>query len=399
MFSICAPMRLLQRYILFELLKVFSFLLSILTILLVFVGVFREATEKGLGPAQALQILPFVVPILMPFTVPATLLLTVCLVYGRMAGDQEVTAAKAAGINVMSMLWPGLLLGVALSLVSLVLMDQVIPWGQRKIQQIVSEAVEDIFLDMLRTKHIVADPTRGVSVMVMDIEGKTLIRPTFRYSREGSDPVMIQAQQATIGFDMDHREIVIHLDRGQVELGRDRSFSIRDNDIRFPMPKQLADAHPRHLTIREIKKVMEETRAELDAYTAGKDFRAMFALTLGDYEDLATDPTLYHQEYEKPKEADLRKLHTEIHSRLALSTSCLFFVLIGGPFAMLQARRQFLTSFIMCFVPILVVYYPLALGMMNLCKTGQADPTWAMWIGNAVLLTAGLHILRKVRRH
>jgi len=392
-------MRLLQRYILFELLKVFSFLLSILTILLVFVGVFREATEKGLGPAQAAQILPFVVPILMPFTVPATLLLTVCLVYGRMAGDQEVTAAKAAGINVMSMLWPGLLLGIVLSLVSLVLMDQVIPWGQRKIQQIVSEAVEDIFLDMLRTKHIVADPSRGVSVMVMDVDGKTLIRPTFRLSREGSEPVMVQAQRATVRFDMERRDVVIHLERSQAEFGRDRTFSIRDNDIRFPMPKQLADTHPRHLTIREIKKSMAEIRSELSAYTAGKDFRTMFALTLGEYQELAEDTTLYHREFEKPKESDLRKLHTEIHSRLAMSTSCLFFVLIGGPFAMLQARRQFLTSFIMCFVPILVVYYPLALGMMNLCKTGQADPAWAMWIGNAVLFTAGLHILRKVLRH
>ena len=93
-------MRLLQRYILFELLKVFSFLLVILTILLVFVGGFQEASENGLGPAQTLQILPYVVPSFMPFTVPATLLLTICLVYGRISGDQEVTAAKAAGINV-----------------------------------------------------------------------------------------------------------------------------------------------------------------------------------------------------------------------------------------------------------------------------------------------------------
>jgi lipopolysaccharide export system permease protein len=299
----------------------------------------------------------------------------------------------------MTLLWPGLLLGLALSLVSLILMDQVIPWGQKKIEQIVSEAVEDIFLDMLRTKHIVADPKRGVSVMVMDVDGKTLIRPTFRYSSEGADPVMVQAQTATIRFDLEKRDIVIHLSRGQVELGRDRTFSIRDNEIRIAMPKQLADTHPRHLTIREINELMGEIRSDLNTYTAGRDFRTIFALTLGEYEDLMTDLTLYHQEYEKPKQADLRKLNTEIHSRFAMSTSCLFFVLIGGPFAMLQARRQFLTSFIICFVPILIVYYPLTLGMMNLCKTGQADPAWAMWIGNAVLLTAGLHILRKVRRH
>ena len=129
---------LLQRYILFELLRVFTFLLSILTVLLVFVGVFREATMSGLGPFQALRILPYVVPNLLPFTIPATLLLTVCIVYGRMSGDQEITAAKAAGINVLSLLWPSFLLGAVLSVCSLILVDQAIPWANAKIQKIVT---------------------------------------------------------------------------------------------------------------------------------------------------------------------------------------------------------------------------------------------------------------------
>src|SRR5690606_33022682 len=124
----------------------------------------------------------------------------------------------------------------------------------------------------------------------------------------------------------------------------------------------------------------------------------LFALTLGEFGEL-TEPSLYHREVERPKEEDLRRLHTEVHSRLAMSTSCLFFVLIGGPFAMLQARRQFLTSFILCFVPILVVYYPLVLGMMSLGRTGHVEPVWAMWVGNSVLLAAGLIVLRKVLRH
>ena len=48
----------LQRYILGELLKVFSLVLTVLTVLLVFVGVFQQATEQGLGPLQLLQVLP-----------------------------------------------------------------------------------------------------------------------------------------------------------------------------------------------------------------------------------------------------------------------------------------------------------------------------------------------------
>ena len=87
-------MRLLQRYILGELVRVFSLLVIVLTVMLVFVGLFREATDRGLGPVQIMQIMPFVVPSMLPFTIPATLLLAVCVVYGRISGDLEVTAAN-----------------------------------------------------------------------------------------------------------------------------------------------------------------------------------------------------------------------------------------------------------------------------------------------------------------
>ena len=398
-------MRLLQRYILFELLKVFSFLLTILTILLVFVGGFREASENGLGPAQTLQILPFVVPTFMPFTVPATLLLTVCLVYGRISGDQEVTAAKAAGINVLSLLWPAFLLGIVLSLGSLWLTDQVTPWAMKNIQRIVAEAVEEIFLDMLRTKRLVTQPQKGISVMVMDVKGKTLIRPTFRHNPAGSEPRVIQAESARVEFDLEAREIVLHLVRAQGNFGENNTVTIRNEaELRFPLPQELQELAPRYMTIREIRRKMSQVGQELEQYVLAKDLRAVFAMTLGNYTGNSgitglMHPDLYHREYEKPREMDLNKLNTEIHSRLAMCTSCLFFVLIGGPFSMLQARRQFLTSFIICFVPILTIYYPLVLGMMNLCKTGQANPLWAMWVGNAALLVTGCIVLRKVLRH
>ena len=73
-------MRLLQRYILGELLRVFVFVLSVLTVLLGFLGVFQQITERGLGPLQVLQVMPYLIPSLVPYTIPATLLLsdTIC---------------------------------------------------------------------------------------------------------------------------------------------------------------------------------------------------------------------------------------------------------------------------------------------------------------------------------
>ena len=66
---------------------------------------------------------------------------------------------------------------------------------------------------------------------------------------------------------------------------------------------------------------------------------------------------------------------------------------------MLQARRQFITSFIICFLPILVIYYPVMFLMINLCKTGTLSPWWAMWVPNLIIGVAGLLVLRKVVQH
>ena len=136
-------MRLLQRYITMELFRVFAMVLTGISVLLVFVGVFQQASENGLGAMEVIQILPYVLYSLLPITIPATMLLTVTVVYGRMAGDQELTAARAAGINLLSLIWPSLLMGAMLSVLALLLTDQVIPWSIQKIQETVLVKMEN----------------------------------------------------------------------------------------------------------------------------------------------------------------------------------------------------------------------------------------------------------------
>ena len=78
-------MRILQRYILIELIRVLLLVISVLTVLLLFVGVFQTAAEYGLGPLQVLPLLPYIAPSMLPYTIPATLLLSVCVGFGGLA--------------------------------------------------------------------------------------------------------------------------------------------------------------------------------------------------------------------------------------------------------------------------------------------------------------------------
>lgn len=393
-------MKLLQRYLLSELVRVFSLLVVALTVMLVFVGLFREATERGLGPVQILQIMPYVVPSMLPFTIPATLLLSVCVVYGRVSGDLEVTAAKAAGISAMTLLMPAFTLGAALTLGSFGLTNYAIPWAVGNIERIATQAMEDIFLDILTTQHMISDPNRGYSITVHEVRGRTLIDATFRYRTRDHQQLTVRAEAAQIRFDLESEEIRLRLKNAVgSQPGTEASGEIDRHELSFPLPQEISKVRARHLTLTDLRERIERQQASATASAAREAQQYAVAFVTGDFQNLAGDTARSLQAESRSAINWQRKFRTEIHGRFSMAASCLFFTLIGGPFSMLQARRQFITSFIMCFLPILLVYYPVMFLMINLCKTGTIEPWWAMWIPNVILLIAGLQLCRRVIRY
>src|SRR5258708_21672896 len=162
-------MRLLTRYVLWELLKVFLVALTGLTLIMLVVGLFKQARDQGLGPAQVVRVIPYVLPDMLRFTIPATILFAACSVYGRMSGSNEIVAIKSLGISPMVVLWPCFIFSVFLSLVTVWLNDVAVTWGQRGVQRVVIESVEEIIYSMLRTEHSYNAP-HNVSILVDRVE-------------------------------------------------------------------------------------------------------------------------------------------------------------------------------------------------------------------------------------
>jgi lipopolysaccharide export system permease protein len=160
----------------------------------------------------------------------------------------------------------------------------------------------------------------------------------------------------------------------------------------------LGKPKPRNLPIRVIQEQMS------DALVQEKDARdrqlidGLMALSVADFGRLQT-LSKWGAMQDDEHSSTYHRLRTEVHSRYAMSCSCLFFVLLGGPFAIYKAKSQFLTSFLFCFVPIIAVYYPLILGLMAQAKRGNIDPAWAMWSGNFLLTVAAWAVLRRVIRY
>src|SRR3954467_3496489 len=129
-------MRILTRYVLADLLKVFLLTLTGLTLLIFIVLIGKEAVDKGLSLGALLQMAPYLIPQSMQFAVPGTMLLATTSVYGRMASYNEIVAIKSLGISPMAVVWPTLILATFVSFVAVVINDYAVSWGAMGVRRV-----------------------------------------------------------------------------------------------------------------------------------------------------------------------------------------------------------------------------------------------------------------------
>ena len=173
---------------------------------------------------------------------------------------------------------------------------------------------------------------------------------------------------------------------------------LKDREFAFPLTLG-GKIKPRHKSIQQIRQTIREIEEEIERTRERKAVDATFTLARGQYEKFETAEFLGYDSQISSDRVSTNKHRTELHNRFALSCSCFFFALVGGPFSIVQARRQFLTTFFLCFLPILLIYYPVVLLMMNLAKHGSVEPGWAMWTGNLILLIAASWVIGKAVRY
>jgi lipopolysaccharide export LptBFGC system permease protein LptF len=101
----------------------------------------------------------------------------------------------------------------------------------------------------------------------------------------------------------------------------------------------------------------------------------------------------------RAKQFDQNCMTAELHMRPALSMGCFFFVLVGCPIGIWFSKSDYLSAFITCFLPIVVVYYPLLLCGTGMAKEGKVTPFLSVWMANGALLLASLVLYRKLTRH
>lgn len=419
----------LQRYVMGEVVRAFALALLTITAVFVLIVVMTEASRMGLTPQDIFRLVPYVIPSSLPYTIPVSLLFAVTVVYGRMASDNEVVAVKTAGLSAWTLLWPAVLFGLCLSGLLIYLSSGPIPRANHLAKQAIFKDMEEMFYKVLKKNRELDRPNWPFLIKVRDVEGKTLIGATFKHRASraakdsgGSKPeaqvkkaarpaddhqeydLTVMARKATITFDSTKGEAIVHLVDAEIQTNGKQSdvALINDRALRMPFPDK-GDPNA-------LKKVQEWTTAELNVEQA--KFRTLVA---NERRRQATAASLWiasgriqrvnWKQFQRAFidyrfwEQKCFEYETEKQMRVALSFGSFFFVLLGAPVGVLFARRDFLSAFISCFLPIIILYYPLTLFGVNMGKEGVINPTFGLWVGNSVLALLAGFVWHPIMKH
>ncbi len=394
----------LHRMILWELVKVFFLSLLAITGILLMAGIVAEASQQGLGPMQVLAIIPLLVPSTLPYTLPATTLFATCVVYGRLAADNEILAIKAAGVNIMKVVTPGIFLGVVLSCSTLALYYHVIPYTHYLMRTLFLNDVKEVLYSLLKKDKGINNPRLDFIMFVRDVQGRKLIDATFQHRAKGTGHVhdfVIRAREAELEVRLEERKLIVKMQDGEISFpnGDHAVFVYREEAIELPPLWDSGHiARPRDLTWPQL----EEQRAELRAKIEEMDRAQQDTDQHLKKPDAPEHLKKHRDNLETGKQMQqnaLNQIDAELQMRPALAFGCLCFVLIGCPVGIWFSRSDYLSAFITCFLPIVFVYYPLMLCGTNFAKEGKFDPAVTVWAADALVALVGLVLFAKLLRN
>ena len=393
-------MNIISRYVLQELLQVFLVALAALTLFMLVVGLVKEAQQQGLGFLQIAALVPYVLPEAMRFAVPGTMLFAVASVFGRMSASNEITALKAAGITPMATIWPAIGLAVVVSFVSVWLNDVAVSWGRDGVRRVIVSSVEEIIYGRLKQQRSYS--ASQIAINVKNVEGRKLIRPTLSFQPGGSAAqVTVSAAEAELRADAVAGTLTIICRNGTLHVGDVKAVFPDTIERVVPLDavsrRGTASTSPSEIAMADFPKARTEQIARISQHEQVAAAKTAMAILSGRMEQ--TVPAMVEAERYavKNETGRLRRIIMEPWRRWANGFSCLCFVLVGAPMSIRMRNADFLTSFFLCFLPILLIYYPLFMFGVSQAKSGAVPPV-AVWTGNVLVTLWGMWLMRSVVR-
>jgi lipopolysaccharide export system permease protein len=255
---------------------------------------------------------------------------------------------------------------------------------------------------MLQKDGHIKHPKINYEIYVKNIRGRRLIDAQFmRRSPDGkSFDVIARAKEAELRVDLAHKQILVDMRQCYVRTEHEDDLFIESRIWAV----EIADFNGS----REKFRAMDMVWDELDEYEE-KHLKNIEKLTQ-EINLLQSQENLSLTQAQKDRlrslvndrnnrEQQIYSIRSERHMRPALAFGCLCFALVGCPVGIWFSKSDYLSAFITCFLPIVIIYYPVTFCMFNMASSGKIIPWLGAYDADALLLLSGGFLFWRLARH
>ncbi len=375
-------MRLLDRYLLRELLIPLGYCLGAFLIFFIAFSLFSELNkyqEHRLVLSDVLELYVVRIPEILVFILPVALLCALLYALTNHARHHELTAIRAAGVSLWRLCIPYLVIGLLLSLALFAMNERWVPDSAEKEVQIMDRHQEK--------KAGIADRNVQLNLMfenrrdghtwlvgAYDFKTDVMTNPQVDWKLSDGAKIMLLAGRAErVGGVWTFYDAIEY----ETVPGSEMKTILHTNMLAMPRFSETPDDFRREVKFSNRLKGPGAQSTQLTEIPI---------VEIIDYLDL--HPDLNSQ--------DKRWLYTQLQGRLAMPWTCLVVVLIAIPFGAASGRRNIFvgvaSSIVICFAYFVLLKLGLALG------TGGYLPAWlAAWLPNASFGIAGFWMMLRVR--
>ena len=305
-------MKILHRYVLKEHVGPLTFALTALTsiLLLQYIGKhFGELVGKGLPTLVIAEFFGLSIPLTVALTLPMAVLVATLYAFSRLAAENEITALKASGVSLVSVLKPVLWAALGVTVVMIGFNDQVLPRSNHR-------------LAVLQRDIAQKKPTFGLREQVINE-----VSPGKFYLRAGHlDEASNMMREVTI-YDMADptRRRTIYADSGNMRMNKGMTdleltlYNGNMQDVPTASPSELQRLYFNvdQIRVRGVGNQFQKTTA--DAY---KSDREMTVCEMQAAQDKARrEHEQARQDFEKTRAALLKSKATLSKEVLNVNTS------------------------------------------------------------------------------
>ena len=387
-------MKTLHKYIASQVFVTLLLTVSVFTAVLLVGNALREIltllASAHVSPWFMVRAIAYLIPFVWVFALPMGMLTATLLVFGRISADQELTAARASGVSLMSLIMPVLLLSLLCCTLS--------AWFNMDLGPRCRVAYKGLFLELqgqllnaqLPEGRFIRDFPGYIFYTEKNEGGRLENVMIYQLQNETNAPTTLRAVHGQLHPNRAKNELVVDLfDARSITSGEHgnviNSFPTLTLNLstRSMMTNRIPPPRISDMTFLQLRQELRNLETLHPPVLSGTNAAA-------DLHKQMKTLRLQPQDFTEP-------VRVEMHREIAFSFACFGFTLVGIPLGIRVHRRETNIGIAMALV-LVVVYYAFIMLGESLSARPEFFPHLILWIPNFIFQAVGAVLLWRANK-